>query len=178
MEEVRESACGKGGAQQIAADRRHRDGGLRLAEVGGGDDDALGGDDHAQARDEELAGDDHEEHPRGAEAALEEERERQLGEVRSVAFRDALTGVKSKHAYAEWEQRLNGSIASGEMGPFAVVVCDVNGLKQVNDNVRSLGHKVDEIEGRPAKRWESVVAAAITAIIAALVGFAMGKFGF
>lgn len=51
-------------------------------------------------------------------------------------------------------------------------------LKQVNDNVRSLGHKVDEIEGRPAKRWESVVAAAITAIIAALVGFAMGKFGF
>ena len=71
----------------------------------------------------------------------EEERERQLGEVRSVAFRDALTGVKSKHAYAEWEQRLNGSIASGEMGPFAVVVCDVNGLKQVND---TQGHKAGD----------------------------------
>lgn len=50
-------------------------------------------------------------------------------------------------------------------------------LKQVNDNVRSLDHKVDEIEGRPAKRWEAIVAAAITAVVAALVGFAMGKFG-
>lgn len=51
-------------------------------------------------------------------------------------------------------------------------------LKQVNDNVKSLDHKVDEIEGRPAKRWETIVAAAITAVIAALIGFAMGKIGF
>lgn len=51
-------------------------------------------------------------------------------------------------------------------------------LKQVNDNVRSLDHKVDEIEGRPAKRWEAIVAAALTAVIAALIGFAMGKIGF
>ena len=50
-------------------------------------------------------------------------------------------------------------------------------LKQVNDNVRSLDHKVDEIEGRPAKRWESIVAAAITAVVAALIGFGMGRLG-
>ena len=48
-------------------------------------------------------------------------------------------------------------------------------LKQVNNNVKDLNVKVDVIEARPAKRWEAIVAAAITAIVAALVGFVTGR---
>ena len=64
-------------------------------------------------------------------------RERELNIAREKANRDALTGVKSKHAYLETVSALNGEIAVGMAAPFAVVVCDVNGLKTVND---TLGH--------------------------------------
>jgi len=64
-------------------------------------------------------------------------REQELTIAREQANRDALTGVKSKHAYVEMEGRLDEDIAGGTAGAFAVVVCDVNGLKAVND---SLGH--------------------------------------
>ena len=64
-------------------------------------------------------------------------REQELSIARDLANRDALTGVKSKHAYNEMEADINAQIAGGEAKPFAVVVCDVNGLKVVND---TLGH--------------------------------------
>lgn len=59
--------------------------------------------------------------------------ERELGVVRQVAYKDALTGVKSKFAYTEDEAAIDGSIREGSVGNLAVVVCDVNGLKHVND---------------------------------------------
>ena len=46
---------------------------------------------------------------------------------------DALTGVKSKHAYGVEERILDEAIRSGGQPPFAIVVCDVNSLKLVND---------------------------------------------
>ena len=55
-----------------------------------------------------------------------------------MAYRDSLAGVKSKHAYAEYESSLNREIEEGSLSEFAIVVCDVNNLKWVNDN---LGHK-------------------------------------
>ncbi len=61
--------------------------------------------------------------------------------ARDVAFTDPLTGVKSKHAFAVKEGALETQIAEGEAGEFAVVVCDVNGLKQIND---TLGHKAGD----------------------------------
>ncbi|MDO4400896.1 MAG: EAL domain-containing protein [Coriobacteriia bacterium] len=64
-------------------------------------------------------------------------RERELNMAREKANRDALTGVKSKHAYNESCASANASIADGTSMPFAVAVCDVNGLKTVND---TLGH--------------------------------------
>ena len=67
-----------------------------------------------------------------------EHSERQLGHVKNLAFTDALTGVKSKLAYTETETEINERIASGTEAPFSVVVCDVNGLKYINDN---FGHK-------------------------------------
>ena len=67
--------------------------------------------------------------------------EKQLGMVRDLANRDPLTGVKSKLAYAEKEKELEEMIASGDAEPFAVAVCDINGLKEVND---TLGHKAGD----------------------------------
>lgn len=51
---------------------------------------------------------------------------------------DSLTGVKNKNAYVQWERRINTAIQKGEQEPFAVVVCDINDLKKVND---LYGHK-------------------------------------
>ncbi|MDO5476755.1 MAG: EAL domain-containing protein [Eubacteriales bacterium] len=47
--------------------------------------------------------------------------------------RDPLTGVKSKYAYSEIEKSMDAAIADGTAEAFAVVVCDVNDLKMVND---------------------------------------------
>ena len=60
-------------------------------------------------------------------------RERELHAAREKVNRDALTGVKSKHAYVEASAEINRELADGTAAPFAVAVCDVNGLKHVND---------------------------------------------
>ncbi len=70
-----------------------------------------------------------------------EESEQELGHVRSIVHTDALTGVKSKHSYIEKETETDALIDAGRAEPFAVVVCDVNGLKHVND---TLGHKAGD----------------------------------
>ena len=73
-----------------------------------------------------------------AQVRQEHEYERNLTAAREKAVIDPLTGVKNKHAYAEWEGRINTAMAKGEQEPFAVVICDVNDLKTVNDQY---GHK-------------------------------------
>lgn len=76
-----------------------------------------------------------------AQVRREQEYERQLGTAKAMANRDALTGVKSKHAFVEAEKTWNARLAAGAAEPFAVVVCDVNGLKEIND---TLGHKAGD----------------------------------
>ena len=68
-------------------------------------------------------------------------REQSYAEAIRAINRDTLTGVKSKHAYEETEQEYDQRIAEGVCEPFAVVVCDINGLKQVNDN---FGHQAGD----------------------------------
>ncbi len=58
-----------------------------------------------------------------------------------LANRDALTGVKNKRAYVQFEIQLDEQIKKKENPSFAVVICDVNGLKQVND---TQGHKAGD----------------------------------
>lgn len=74
------------------------------------------------------------------DAQIRQEREyaRDLSVARKMATIDSLTGVKNKHAYVQWEQEINAAIEKGEQEPIAAVVCDINGLKAVND---LYGHK-------------------------------------
>lgn len=63
---------------------------------------------------------------------LEAERETSKA-FRSMANTDSMTGVRNKHAYSDTEQALNRRIMENEIRELAVVVCDINGLKHVND---------------------------------------------
>ncbi len=70
-----------------------------------------------------------------------EESEVALGIVRQKYTTDPLTGVKSRHSFFDKESEINGEIALGICEPFALAVCDVSGLKYVND---TYGHKAGD----------------------------------
>ncbi len=61
-----------------------------------------------------------------------------LNTEKELARRDELTGVKNKTAYNELEKSIQDNIDNGmDYLPFALIVCDVNNLKKIND---TLGH--------------------------------------
>ena len=70
----------------------------------------------------------------------EAELARALRLAQEFAGRDALTGVKTKRVFAATEEDWNRRMAEGGCS-FAVVVCDVNGLKEVNG---TLGRQADD----------------------------------
>ena len=72
---------------------------------------------------------------------MQDELKTQIAQVHGHAYQDGLTGVKSLHAYLEMEKELEEQLAAGTLTEFAIVVCDVNGLKKVND---TLGHKAGD----------------------------------
>ena len=65
----------------------------------------------------------------------------ELGSARLLAYTDQLTGVRNKNAYTEAEKNLNDRISKGELSELAVVVFDVNELKNVND---TKGHEAGD----------------------------------
>ena len=71
------------------------------------------------------------------EKKAQEERD----EAKNIALTDPLTGVKSKHAFLLQQKELDASIGERVAEGFAIVVCDVNGLKVIND---TLGHKAGD----------------------------------
>ncbi len=64
-----------------------------------------------------------------------------LSNAVEMVGRDSLTGVKSKHAYVEAEEELDSQIGNSTQPEFAIVMCDLNGLKEVND---FKGHKAGD----------------------------------
>ena len=65
-----------------------------------------------------------------------------LNQANELARRDELTGVKNKKAFHELEETVQNNIDSGlNYFPFALVVCDINNLKLVND---TQGHKAGD----------------------------------
>ena len=64
-----------------------------------------------------------------------------LGKVVQKYSTDPLTGVKSRHSFTDRESAINNLIAQGTARAFALAVCDVNGLKHIND---TYGHKAGD----------------------------------
>ena len=68
------------------------------------------------------------------EVRQKSEQERNLQSAEQMARRDELTGIKNKNAFAEYSQAIDGTINSGAHDfKFAVLVCDMNDLKVIND---------------------------------------------
>ncbi len=65
------------------------------------------------------------------------------------ALRDDLTGIRNKNAYGEFEKELDQQIKCGKDIEFAIALCDVNGLKTVND---MHGHKTGDMYIREAAK--------------------------
>jgi len=63
---------------------------------------------------------------------LEEEKETSRS-FKHKANTDSLTGVRNKYAYIENEVTINEKIDRGEAEKLGIVICDINGLKYVND---------------------------------------------
>ena len=72
-----------------------------------------------------------------------------IDKVQALAYKDPLTGVKSKQSYAEQETKLNQMITDGSLQEFAVVALDLNNLKITND---TKGHKAGDELLRSASR--------------------------
>lgn len=70
-----------------------------------------------------------------SEKALKQQGE-DLVAMKNLAYVDSLTNVKNKHAYDDTVEYLNEMIKNGT-AEFAVIMCDLNYLKHINDN---LGH--------------------------------------
>ena len=69
---------------------------------------------------------------------LKRQSEEKLAKANALASKDSMTHVGNRRAYQELEEELNELIEQGRAPAFAVVVCDVNGLKAMNDTG---GHK-------------------------------------
>lgn len=67
----------------------------------------------------------------------ERESSKQLSMAQQKATTDQLTGVKNRYAYSRKENELDSRIERNSVDNFAIVVCDINNLKVVNDK---LGH--------------------------------------
>ncbi|MBP5363544.1 MAG: EAL domain-containing protein [Ruminococcus sp.] len=76
------------------------------------------------------------------EVKKEQEQIEALNHANELARRDGLTGTRNMTAFCEFEDSIQNSIDSG-MGhsPFAIVICDINDLKYIND---TKGHKAGD----------------------------------
>ncbi len=77
---------------------------------------------------------------RDEDVRKEQEHLAELSLANEMARRDELTHTKNKTAYREMESTLQQQIEEGRE-PFGIVVCDINGLKIVNDTE---GHKAGD----------------------------------
>ena len=50
-------------------------------------------------------------------------------------------------------------------------------IGEIKDNVESLGTKVEALEKKPAKRWETVVEKILIAAVGAIAAFALSRLG-
>ncbi len=75
------------------------------------------------------------------EIEKEQEHVKALNIANEMARRDELTGIKNKTAYHELEEEIQKEMEEGRSDPFALVICDINDLKLIND---TRGHKAGD----------------------------------
>ena len=66
--------------------------------------------------------------------ALPGEQKKEIGSTRKLAYTDALTGIKNKRAFTEAQDEMQQSLSAGLVDELGIIVCDLNSLKDVNDN--------------------------------------------
>ena len=71
----------------------------------------------------------------------EQQQANELSAARELATKDTLTNVRNRNAFSQAKKQLNEQIEKYEAKEFAIVICDINGLKEVNDN---LGHQAGD----------------------------------
>lgn len=76
-----------------------------------------------------------------AQKRREAEIQKELDDEKQLARTDALTGVSNKYSYTESEKVLNSLIKNKSISNFAIVVCDINDLKKIND---TYGHEAGD----------------------------------
>lgn len=95
--------------------------------------------------------------------------------------------VKNEHRFTEIEGKIKtNSLRIDEIEKRQDNLDDLVGTvkvladreKRVEGDVREIKDDVKSLKDKPAKRWETVVTCIITAIVAALVGFALAQIGF
>lgn len=84
----------------------------------------------------------------------EMEQERNLMLANEKALTDQLTGARNKNAFADFKRDLQNEINRGLKEPFALVMCDVNELKNIND---TKGHNAGDDYLRSARRLISQI---------------------
>ena len=67
--------------------------------------------------------------------------EQRLQEAKQRVSLDPLTGVLSKYAYVDMETQIDEKISLGQMNEFAIILFDLNDLKQTND---TRGHQAGD----------------------------------
>ncbi|HJJ27798.1 MAG TPA: GGDEF domain-containing protein [Methanocorpusculum sp.] len=72
---------------------------------------------------------------------LKQSSESEVSKALDMANTDALTGVRSRSAYEKICATLDEKIQEGTASEFALVLCDVNGLKKTND---TMGHEMGD----------------------------------
>ncbi len=77
---------------------------------------------------------------RNNDVRREQEHLAALSMANEMARRDGLTHVKNKTAYRETEKELQKQLDDG-CDPFGMVICDINGLKMINDTE---GHRAGD----------------------------------
>ena len=75
--------------------------------------------------------------------------EQEQKEALRIAKQDSLTGLQNKRAFSEASKVIDDAIRSQSAEPFALVICDMNNLKQIND---TLGHSEGDEAIRQAGR--------------------------
>lgn len=61
-----------------------------------------------------------------------------LKQMRGLAFRDSLTGVRNKTAYDDYINDFEEKITKGEINKYGIAILDTNCLKEINDH---FGHE-------------------------------------